>query len=107
MAATDSVSVFAEGTFEEQVNHISRLNEIVLSTSLPQIQELVNYIVRNRSEEERAAFIRPFQDALKTEDGQKPLEKDEERRRKILSMVLSQVKVLGEGTDKGMLGANS
>ncbi|KAF9464796.1 hypothetical protein BDZ94DRAFT_1307517 [Collybia nuda] len=86
MAGTDSVSVFAEGTFEEQ------------------IQELVNYIVRNRSEEERGAFIRPFQDALKTEEGQKPIEEDEQRRKKIFGMALSEVKSLGDGTEREIEG---
>ncbi|KAJ6616235.1 PCI domain-containing protein [Mycena sp. CBHHK59/15] len=86
MAATDSVAIFAEGTFEEQ------------------IQELVNYIVRNRSEEERAAFIRPFQDALKTDAGKKPLEEDDDRRRKLFSMVVVDVKTLGEGSEKEMEG---
>ncbi|KAF8897764.1 hypothetical protein BD779DRAFT_1608279 [Infundibulicybe gibba] len=77
MSRTDSVSVFAEGTFEEQ------------------IQELVNYIVRNRSEEERGAFIRPFQDAMRTEEGKKPLEEDEEKRRKVFTMILSEVRASG------------
>ncbi|KAF7355712.1 Eukaryotic translation initiation factor 3 subunit M [Mycena sanguinolenta] len=81
----DSVAIFAEGTFEEQ------------------IQELVNYIVRNRSEEERTAFIRPFQDALKTEPGKKPLDEDDGRRRKIFSMVVVEVKTLGDGSEKGRL----
>ncbi|KAJ6560455.1 hypothetical protein B0H19DRAFT_1147790 [Mycena capillaripes] len=86
MAAADSISIFAEGTFEEQ------------------IQELVNYIVRNRAEEERTAFIRPFQDVLKTEPGKKPLEEDDDRRRKIFSMVLVDVKTLGEGSEKEIEG---
>ncbi|KAJ7368777.1 hypothetical protein DFH08DRAFT_762833 [Mycena albidolilacea] len=84
--AADSVAIFAEGTFEEQ------------------IQELVNYIVRNRSEEERAAFIRPFQDVLKTEPGKKPLDEDDARRRKIFSMVAVEVKTLGEGSEKEIEG---
>lgn len=63
----------------------------------------MNYIVRNRSEEERGSFIRPFQDVLKTEEGKKPIEEDEERRKTILAMVLSEVKGLGEGTEKGEL----
>ncbi|KAJ7167617.1 hypothetical protein C8R46DRAFT_1093603 [Mycena filopes] len=84
--AADSVAIFAEGTFEEQ------------------IQELVNYIVRNRSEEERTAFIRPFQDVLKTESGKKPLEEDDERRRKIFSMVVVDVKTLGDGSEKEIEG---
>jgi hypothetical protein len=58
-------------------------------------------VVRNRSDEDRAAFIKPFQDALKTEEGHKPLEMDADRRRKIFSMVISQVKGLGDGSDKG------
>ncbi|KAJ7223935.1 hypothetical protein C8J57DRAFT_232237 [Mycena rebaudengoi] len=83
---SDSVAIFAEGTFEEQ------------------IQELVNYVVRNRSEEERTAFIRPFQEALKTDAGKKPLEEDDDRRRKILSMVLVDVKTLGDGSEKEIEG---
>ncbi|KAG5648768.1 hypothetical protein DXG03_000116 [Asterophora parasitica] len=86
MAGADSVSVFAEGTFEEQV------------------QELVNYIVRNRSEEERAAFIRPFQEALKTAEGQNSLENDEYRKRSVFQMVAVEVKSLGDGTDKEIEG---
>ncbi|KAL0059643.1 hypothetical protein AAF712_013608 [Marasmius tenuissimus] len=86
MAVADSVSVFAEGTFEEQ------------------IQELVNYIVRNRPEEERATFIRPFQDALKTEGGQKRIDEDEDRRRKTISMVISEVKGVGDGNEKEIEG---
>lgn len=67
-----------------------------------QIQELVNYVVRNQSDEDRAAFIKPFQEVLKTGEGQKSLGEDPDRRRKIFSMVASQVKGLGEGSDKGM-----
>jgi translation initiation factor 3 subunit M len=65
----------------------------------------VNYIVRNRSEEERGAFIRPFQDALKTEDGRKPIEEDENRRKKIFAMALAEVKGLGDGSERGELSA--
>ncbi|TFK66562.1 hypothetical protein BDN72DRAFT_844179 [Pluteus cervinus] len=83
---TDSVSVFAEGTYEEQ------------------IQELVNYIVRSRSDEERAAFIRPFQESLKNEKGSKPLAEDSERRKQLLSMVLDEVKGLGDGNEKEIEG---
>lgn len=80
------------------------MKTIYLSYSrlLSQIQELVNYIVRHRSEEERSAFIRPFQDALKTE-GKKPIEEDEERRKRIFSMALVEVKGLGDGSDRGAL----
>ncbi|PPQ68277.1 hypothetical protein CVT26_006193 [Gymnopilus dilepis] len=83
---TDSVSIFAEGTFEEQ------------------IQELLTYLARNRPEEERAAFISPFQNALRSEEGKKPLDQDEPRRKLIISKLLEEVKGLGEGTDKEIEG---
>jgi translation initiation factor 3 subunit M len=62
----------------------------------------VNYIVRNQSDEDRAAFIRPFQEALKTGEGQKPLEEDVERRKKIFSMTITEVKGFGDGNEKGV-----
>ncbi|KAG6891681.1 hypothetical protein C0992_010084 [Termitomyces sp. T32_za158] len=68
------------------------------------IQELVNYIVRNRSEEERAAFIRPFQDAFKAFEAQEPLKIDVEWKRRIFKMVLVEVKNLGDGTEKEIEG---
>ncbi|KAG5340416.1 hypothetical protein C0989_001656 [Termitomyces sp. Mn162] len=68
------------------------------------IQELVNYIVRNRSEEERAAFIRPFQEALKKSEGRKSLEDDVERKRNIFKMVVVEVKGLGDGGEKEIEG---
>ncbi|KAH9899504.1 PCI-domain-containing protein [Cubamyces lactineus] len=86
MAATDSISIFAEGTFEEQ------------------ILELVNYLARALPEDGRAAFIQPFQDAVTTPEGQKPIEEDEERRRKVLSSVIEQAKGLGDGTEKEIEG---
>lgn len=82
----DSVSIFAEGTFEEQ------------------ILELVSYIVRNRSEDERNSFVGPFHNALKLVEGKKPIEKDEPRRKLIISKVLADVKGLGEGSDKEVEG---
>jgi hypothetical protein len=100
MPVANSVSIFAEGTFEEQVRNIPYKFSWLIMKVL-QIQELVNYLVRHRSEEERAAFIRPFQDVLKKEEGRKPIEEDEKRRRKIFAMVLTEVKGLGEGSDKG------
>ncbi|KAJ3980007.1 PCI domain-containing protein [Lentinula detonsa] len=86
MSVTDSVSVFAEGTFEEQV------------------QELVNYLVRTQSDEERAASIRPFQEALTTAEGQKSLSEDEQRRQKIFLMIISVIKGLGRGQEKEIEG---
>jgi len=58
--------------------------------------------VRNRSDEERAAFTAPFHNALKTADGKKPIQEDETRRKLILSKILADVTSLGEGSDKGM-----
>ncbi|KAF9481875.1 PCI domain-containing protein [Pholiota conissans] len=83
---TDSVSIFAEGTFEEQ------------------IFELLSYIGRNRSEDERASFVSPFQNALKSGEGKKPLDEDEPRRKLILSKLLQEVRGLGDGTDKEIEG---
>ncbi|KAG6850642.1 hypothetical protein H0H93_010834 [Arthromyces matolae] len=91
MAATDSISVFAEGTFEEQARSLI-------------IQELVNYIVRNRSDDDRAAFIHPFQDALKSTGAGQPLEEDVERKRGIFKLLAAQVKGLGDGTEKEIEG---
>jgi translation initiation factor 3 subunit M len=73
----------------------------VILTIFFQIQELVTYLVRPRTEDERGAFIRPFQDALKTPEGAKPLDEDANRRRKIVLMVIDEVKEVGEGTEKG------
>jgi len=101
MSATDSVSVFAEGTFEEQVRLII-FRKVKLYIKILKIQELVNYIIRTRPEEERIAFIHPFQDAMKTGEGQKPMEEDQERKKKVFAMVLSEVKGLGDGNEKGM-----
>ncbi|KAI0371602.1 PCI-domain-containing protein [Pilatotrama ljubarskyi] len=86
MAATDSISIFAEGTFEEQ------------------ILELVNYLARTISEEGRPDFIQPFEEAVKTSEGQKPIEEDVERKRQVLGSVIAQVKGLGEGSDKEIEG---
>ncbi|EAU84440.1 PCI domain-containing protein [Coprinopsis cinerea okayama7 len=83
---TDSVSIFAEGTFEEQ------------------ILELVNYLARTRSEEERPAFVAPFENGLKTEEGQKPVSEDPERQKAVLKDVLQQVQGLGDGSEKEVEG---
>ena len=66
-----------------------------------QIQELVNFLVRNHSDEERTSFIRPFSEALKTEEGNKSLSEDDDRKREIFSHLVPEVKTLGEGTEKG------
>ncbi|KAI0758225.1 PCI-domain-containing protein [Fomes fomentarius] len=86
MAVTDSISIFAEGTFEEQ------------------ILELVNYLARALPEDGRPAYVQPFEQSLATPEGQKPIEEDEERRRKVLGEVLDEVKGLGEGSEKEIEG---
>ncbi|KAH7909742.1 hypothetical protein BJ138DRAFT_1173548 [Hygrophoropsis aurantiaca] len=80
MSVTDSVSVFAEGTFEEQVH------------------ELVDYIARSRSDDERTAITHSFQEILKAGDGEKSIEEDQDRQRRALTLVLQETKGLGEGS---------
>lgn len=58
----------------------------------------MNYTLRSISDEERATSIRPFQEALKTAEGSSLTD---EQKRKVVLMVLEQVKGLGEGADKG------
>ncbi|KAH6914777.1 PCI domain-containing protein [Coprinopsis sp. MPI-PUGE-AT-0042] len=81
-SSTDSVSIFSEGTFEEQ------------------ILELVNYLARSRSEVEQAAFTVPLENALKTEEGAKPITEDPERQKAVLKDVIGQVQGIGEGNEK-------
>ncbi|TFK25947.1 PCI domain-containing protein [Coprinopsis marcescibilis] len=83
---TDSVSIFAEGTFEEQ------------------ILELVNYLARLRSEGERTAFTASFENALKTEEGKTPISEDSERQKAIVKDVLKQVQSIGDGSEKEVEG---
>ena len=80
--------------------NISSMTGVNWNLSL-QILELVSYIVRNRPEDERNSFVGPFQNALKSGEGKKPIEEDESRRKLIISKVLADVKGLGEGSDKG------
>ncbi|KIK40666.1 hypothetical protein CY34DRAFT_806962 [Suillus luteus UH-Slu-Lm8-n1] len=86
MVSADSVSVFAEGTFEEQT------------------QELVDYATRSSPEDERATALRLFQDIAKPAEGAKPNEKDQERRRNALIFVLDQTKSLGDGSEQEIEG---
>ena len=67
-----------------------------------QIQELAKYLARPQSEDSRATFFRPFQDALVPSEGQTSLAEDEEKRRNVIKLVLSHVKDLGEGNDRGV-----
>jgi translation initiation factor 3 subunit M len=100
---TDSVAIFSEGTFEEQV--LSALLYRVFPqthVSVIQILELVEFIARSLPEDDRPAYIASFKDVLKTEENQIPLEEDENRRRAILARLLGEIKQLGEGNDKGV-----
>ncbi|CAE6429780.1 PCI domain-containing protein [Rhizoctonia solani AG-1 IA] len=82
----DAVAVFSEGTFEEQ------------------IQELVNYLARGLADDSRTAYIRPFQDALLTPEGQTPLSQDAGRKKKVIGMTREKVVGLGEGSDREIEG---
>ncbi|CAL1700393.1 unnamed protein product [Somion occarium] len=68
------------------------------------ILELVNYLALSLPEDQRPNYVQPFQDVLTTQEGQKPIEKDEERRRKALTLVLGEVKGLGEGSEREIEG---
>lgn len=70
------------------------------------IRELVDYLARGLPEGERTSESQPFlpfQDVLAPGKGQKSIEDHEDARRKALIMVLTQVKGLGDGTEKGVL----
>ncbi|KAH0840248.1 hypothetical protein J3R83DRAFT_1255 [Lanmaoa asiatica] len=82
MSPSDSVSVFAEGTFEEQ------------------LQELLEYTARGTPDEERTALLQSLRDVVKT--GSAPL--DEDGRRTAFELVLKNTKGVGQGTDRGMCG---
>ncbi|KIM58772.1 hypothetical protein SCLCIDRAFT_1218321 [Scleroderma citrinum Foug A] len=86
MFATDSVSVFAEGTFEEQ------------------IRELVEYTTRGRPDDERASVLQPFKDIMGEVAEDKPEEMDLDRRRAALELVLGNTKGVGQGTEQEIEG---
>ncbi|KAG1811886.1 uncharacterized protein BJ212DRAFT_1483591 [Suillus subaureus] len=83
MATVDSVSVFAEGTLEEQ------------------IQELVDYATRSSPEDERATALQSFRDIIKLKE---PVENDQERRRNALNFVLDRTGGLGDGSEQEIEG---
>lgn len=100
MSSVDAVSIFAEGTFEEQVRQ-EQLFDLLVTNLMSQILELAGYLARGRSEEEQAAYLQPFHDTLSTPEGQKPIDEDEPRKKKIFTTVLEEVKGLGEGSERG------
>jgi hypothetical protein len=75
-----------------------------LSLISGQIQELVDYVTRSSPEDERAAVLRSFRDIVKTDEGAKPIEKDEERRRNAMTFVMDLTKSLGDGSEQGASG---
>ncbi|KAI6152380.1 hypothetical protein BKA82DRAFT_4110653 [Pisolithus tinctorius] len=86
MIVTDSVSVFAEGTFEEQ------------------IQELVEYATRGRPDDERASVLQSFKNIVGAEGDEKPVEIDTDHRQSALKLVLDNTKGVGEGTEQEIEG---
>jgi translation initiation factor 3 subunit M len=82
MSPSESISVFAEGTFEEQ------------------LKELLVYTTRGIPDEERNSLLQSLQDAVKTDNASL----DEDRRRTAFELVLKNVKSVGQGTDQGMCG---
>ncbi|KAL4076335.1 hypothetical protein V8B97DRAFT_2028101 [Scleroderma yunnanense] len=86
MFATDSVSVFTEGTFEEQIH------------------ELLEYTTRGRAEDERTSMLQSLKDIVGTEGEEQSVEIDLERRRAALELVLSNTKGVGQGTEQEIEG---
>ncbi|KAG8218990.1 hypothetical protein J3R82DRAFT_4733 [Butyriboletus roseoflavus] len=82
MSSSDSVSAFAEGTFEEQ------------------LQELLEYTARGIPDEDRTVLLQSLQDVVKT--GNAPL--DEDPRRTAFELVLKNTKSMGKGTDHEIEG---
>lgn len=83
MFSTDSVSVFAEGTFEEQT------------------QELVEYATRSLPEDERASSLQSFKDIVK-DKGEEDISL--EKKREVLEFVLANTTSIGEGTQQAIEG---
>ena len=114
MTTTDSVSVFAEGTFEDQVRIFFSCASLCLSgaalraivTHDFQIKELVDYLARGLSDDDRQKSFGRILELIKTEPpgGQTPQEPpaiSQENQVKVLSLLVPEVKGLGEGSEKG------
>lgn len=61
----------------------------------------MEYLTQGQSDEEKAAYIQPFINALAIPEGQKPFAEDAARRKQVITLVLKEVKGLGEGTERG------
>jgi len=79
MAPSDSVSVFAEGTFEHQ------------------LQELLEYTSRGTPDEERAVLLQSLRDVVQVDN---ETQLDDDRRRAALELVLRNIRNVGQGTDQ-------
>jgi translation initiation factor 3 subunit M len=92
MATTDSVSVFAEGTFEDQ------------------IRELVDYLARGLSEDDHQKSFGQILELVNTvpplegETPEEPPAISTENQVKVLSLLIPEVKGLGEGSEKEVEG---
>jgi translation initiation factor 3 subunit M len=69
-----------------------------------QIQELLDYTARSDLEDERNALLQSFKDIVKTEEGAKPIEEDEDRQRRAFELVLNHTKGIGEGSESEIEG---
>jgi translation initiation factor 3 subunit M len=63
--------------------------------------ELARYVSQGRPEPERAPYVQSIQQRLAVQEGQAPLSDDIARRREVFSVVLGNLKGLGEGTERG------
>jgi len=110
MVTTDSVSVFAEGTFEDQV----RVFFLCLRGGLTndprirlQIRELVDYLARGLSDDDRQKSFGQILELVKTEQppedetSQVPPVISEETQVQVFSLLIPEVKGLGDGSEKG------
>jgi hypothetical protein len=97
MATTDSVSVFAEGTLKDQVCSPMSFVQRAIIAYVFQIRELVDYLSRGLSEDNRQKSFGPILELVNTE----PPTISKENQVKVLSLLVPEVKGLGEGSEKG------
>ena len=97
MATTDSVSVFAEGTLKDQVRLMFFVQRAVIAYVF-QIRELVDYLSRGLSEDNRQ---KSFGQILELLNAESPTISKENQAR-VISLLVPEVKGLGEGSEKGV-----
>lgn len=64
----------------------------------------MDYVTLSTPEDERAAVLQSFRDIVKTDEGAKPVEEDEEKRRNALTFVMDLTESLGDGSEQGASG---